>query len=196
MLKLTWFSLKNRSAIVIMCLLISALGVYAGQRLPMEFLPSIDNPMVTVTTLADGMDSETMTDTITEPMEQDLRNIKGVDTVTSVSGQGISKIDLTFDMNSDMKEAAREVERKTNNFPLPEGVNKPYVIQLNTSMIPIMDLTLNKDGAFTTQDYKLIEEEVIPQLESVEGVSDVALYGKATREITLQLDSTKLLEKK
>jgi hydrophobic/amphiphilic exporter-1 (mainly G- bacteria), HAE1 family len=196
MLKLTWFSLKNRSAIVIMCLLISALGVYAGQRLPMEFLPSIDNPMVTVTTLADGMDSETMTDTITEPMEQDLRNIKGVDTVTSVSGQGISKIDLTFDMDSDMKEAAAEVERKTNSFPLPEGVNKPYVIQLNTSMIPIMDLTVNKDGAFTTEDYKLIEEEVIPQLEGVEGVSDVALYGKATREITLQLDSKKLLEKK
>ncbi len=196
MLKLTWFSLKNRSAIVIMCLLISALGVYAGQRLPMEFLPSIDTPMVTVTTLADGMDSETMKDTITEPMEQDLRNIKGVDTVTSVSGQGISRIDLTFDMDSDMKEAAREVERKTNSFPLPEGVNKPYVIQLNTSMIPIMDLTLNKDGAFTTEDYKLIEEEVIPQLESVEGVSDVALYGKATREITLQLDSQKLLEKK
>src|SRR5574342_684480 len=104
MLKLTWFSLKNRSAIVIMCLLISALGVYAGQRLPMEFLPSIDNPMVTVTTLADGMDSETMTDTITEPMEQELRNIKGVESVTSVSGQGISKIDLSFDMDTDMKE--------------------------------------------------------------------------------------------
>ncbi|MED1862590.1 efflux RND transporter permease subunit [Fictibacillus nanhaiensis] len=196
MLKLTWFSLKNRSAIVIMCLLISALGVYAGQRLPMEFLPSIDNPMVTVTTLADGMDSETMTDTITEPMEQDLRNIKGVDSVTSVSGQGISKIDLTFDMDSDMKEAAAEVERKTNNFPLPEGINKPYVIQLNTSMIPIMDLTLNKNGAFTTEDYKKIEEEVIPQLESVEGISDVALYGKATREITMQLNDKKLLEKK
>jgi hydrophobic/amphiphilic exporter-1 (mainly G- bacteria), HAE1 family len=196
MLKLTWFSLKNRSAIVIMCLLISALGVYAGQRLPMEFLPSIDNPMVTVTTLADGMDSETMTDTITEPMEQELRNIKGVESVTSESGQGISKIDLTFDMDSDMKEAAAEVERKTNGFPLPEGVNKPYVIQLNTSMIPIMDLTVNKDGAFTTEDYKLIEEQVIPQLEGVEGVSDVALYGKATREVTLKLDSAKLLEKK
>jgi hydrophobic/amphiphilic exporter-1 (mainly G- bacteria), HAE1 family len=196
MLKLTWFSLKNRSAIIIMCLLISALGVFAGQRLPMEFLPSIDNPMVTVTTLADGMDSETMTGTITEPIEQELRNIKGVDSVTSVSGQGISKIDLTFDMDTDMKEVTAEVERKTNSFPLPEGVHKPYVIQLNTSMIPIMDLTIKKDGVFTTQDYKLIEEEVIPQLEGVEGISDVALYGKATREITLKLDQEKLLMKK
>jgi hydrophobic/amphiphilic exporter-1 (mainly G- bacteria), HAE1 family len=196
MLKLTWFSLKNRSAIVIMCLLISALGVYAGQRLPMEFLPSIDNPMVTVTTLADGMDSETMTDTITEPMEQELRNVKGVDSITSVSGQGISRIDLTFDMKSDMKEVTAEVERKTNNFPLPEGINKPFVVQLNTSMIPIMDLTINKEGAFTTEEYKLIEKEVIPQLEGVEGVSDVALYGKATREITLTLNQQNLLEKK
>jgi hydrophobic/amphiphilic exporter-1 (mainly G- bacteria), HAE1 family len=196
MLKLTWFSLKNRSAIVIMCLLISALGVYAGQRLPMEFLPSIDNPMVTVTTLADGMDSETMTDSITEPMEQELRNVKGVESVTSVSGQGISRIDLTFDMKSDMKEVTAEVERKTNNFPLPEGINKPYVVQLNTSMIPIMDLTINKDGAFTTEDYQLIEEEVIPQLEGVDGIADVALFGKATREVTLTLDQDKLLEKK
>jgi HAE1 family hydrophobic/amphiphilic exporter-1 len=196
MLKLTWFSLKNRSAVVIMCLLISALGVYAGQRLPMEFLPSIDNPMVTITTLADGMDSETMTNTITEPIEQNLRNIKGVESVTSVSGQGISKIDLTFDSDTDMKEVTSEVERKTNSFPLPEGVQKPFVIQLNTSMIPIMDVTINKDGAFTAGDYKLIEEEVIPQLEGVDGVADVALYGKATREITLKLDQAKLLEKK
>ncbi|WNB91905.1 efflux RND transporter permease subunit [Bacillus sp. NEB1478] len=196
MLKLTWFSLKNRSAIVIMCLLISALGVYAGQRLPMEFLPSIDNPMVTITTLADGMDSETMTDTITEPLEQDLRNIKGVESVTSVSGQGISKIDLTVNMDTDMKEVTAEVERKTNSFPLPEGVQKPFVVQLNTSMIPIMDMTINKDGAFTATDYKLIEEEVIPQIEGVDGVSDAALYGKATREITLKLDQAKLMEKK
>jgi HAE1 family hydrophobic/amphiphilic exporter-1 len=196
MLKLTWFSLKNRSAIVIMCLLISALGVYAGKRLPMEFLPSIDMPVVTVTTLADGMDSDTMTDTITAPLEQDLRKIKGVESVTSVSGQGISRIDLAVDMDTDIKEVTSEVERKTNGFSLPEGVQKPFVVQLNTTMIPIMQMTINKDGEFTGADYKLIEDEVIPQLEGVEGVSDVALYGKATREITLKLDQAKLLEKK
>ncbi|MFC0190447.1 efflux RND transporter permease subunit [Fictibacillus aquaticus] len=196
MLKLTWFSLKNRSAIVIMVFLISVMGVIAGTKLPMEFLPSIDNPMVTITTLADGMDSESMTDTITAPMEQELRKVKNVDSVTSVSGQGISKIDLMFDADTDMKEAAAEVERVTNSFPLPEGVRKPFVIQLNTSMIPIMDVTVNKDGEFTTEDYKLIEEEVIPKLEGVEGISDVALYGKATREITLKLDQAKMLEKK
>ncbi|MFC7372802.1 efflux RND transporter permease subunit [Fictibacillus iocasae] len=196
MVKLTWFSLKNRSAIVIMAFLVSVMGVIAGTKLPMEFLPSVDNPMVTITTLADGMDSELMTETITAPMEQELRKVKNVDSVTSVSGQGISKVDLMFDSDTDMKEATAEVERIANSFPLPDGVRKPFVIQLNTSMIPIMDVTVNKSGEFTTEDYKLIEEEVIPKLEGVEGVADVALYGKAAREITLQLDQENMLQKK
>lgn len=67
--RLTKFSLKNRAAIIIMVFLISILGVYSGSKLPMEFLPSIDNPAITVTTLSQGLDAETMTKDVTDPLK-------------------------------------------------------------------------------------------------------------------------------
>ena len=69
--RLTKFSLKPR-AIIIMVFLISILGVYSGSKLPMEFLPSIDNPAITVTTLSQGLDAETMTKEVTDPLENNF----------------------------------------------------------------------------------------------------------------------------
>ena len=69
--RLTKFSLKP-SAIIIMIFLISILGVYSGSKLPMEFLPSIDNPAITVTTLSQGLDAETMTKDVTDPLENNF----------------------------------------------------------------------------------------------------------------------------
>lgn len=70
--RLTKFSLKNRAAIIIMVFLISILGVYSGSKLPMEFLPSIDNPAITVTTLSQGLDAETMTKDVTDPLKNNF----------------------------------------------------------------------------------------------------------------------------
>ena len=55
-----------------MIFLISILGVYSGSKLPMEFLPSIDNPTITVTTLSQGLDAETMTKDVTDPLENNF----------------------------------------------------------------------------------------------------------------------------
>lgn len=68
--RLTKFSLKNRAAIIIMVFLISVLGIYSGSKLPMEFLPSVDNPAITVTTMSQGLDAETLTKEVTEPLEK------------------------------------------------------------------------------------------------------------------------------
>ncbi|MGC4378133.1 efflux RND transporter permease subunit [Fictibacillus sp. Mic-4] len=196
MLHLTKFSMKNRAAIVIMVFIISIMGILSGNKLSMEFLPSLDNPVVTITTLADGMDTGSMAKSITSPLEKDLRNVKHLESIVSTTNQGISKIDLSFGVKTDMKEAKREVESIVNSFPLPDGVKKPYVVQLNTSMIPIEQIAINKEGKFTTDDQKEIEDVAISQLESIDGVGDVTLYGKSAREISIELNEKEMLAKK
>lgn len=190
--RLTKFSLKNRAAIIIMVFLISVLGIYSGSKLPMEFLPSMDQPVVTITTLSEGLDAETMTKEVTEPLEKQFRNLSHVDTITSSTSEGLSKIEIMYTAKTNMKDAAREVEKLTNGMPLPKGIMKPVVSQLNTSMIPLAQITVQKKNGFTKADEKQIEKEIIPQLENIDGVSNVMFYGKSTSELSIVLDPAKM----
>ncbi|WP_440604302.1 efflux RND transporter permease subunit [Bacillus sp. GB_SG_008] len=193
--RLTKFSLKNRAAIIIMVFLISVLGIYSGSKLPMEFLPSIDNPVITITTLSEGLDAETMTKEVTEPLEKQFRNLSHVDTITSSTSEGLSRIDITYTSEANMKDATREVEKLTNGIPLPKDAMKPVVSQLNTSMIPLAQITVQKKNGFTQADEKQIEKEIIPQLENIDGVSNVMFYGKSTAELSIILDPIKMKDK-
>lgn len=193
--RLTKFSLKNRSAIIIMVFLISILGVYSGSKLPMEFLPSIDNPAITVTTLSQGIDAETMTKDVTDPLEKQFRNLEHIDTITSSTHEGLSRIDIAYTSKANMKDAAREVEKAVNTIKLPKDVTKPVVSQLNTSMIPLAQITIQKQNGFSKTDEKQIEKEVVPQLESIDGVANVMFFGKSTPELSIVLDPNLLKNK-
>jgi hydrophobic/amphiphilic exporter-1 (mainly G- bacteria), HAE1 family len=191
----TKFSLKNRAAVIIMVFLVSVLGVYSGSKLPMEFLPSVDNPMVTVTTFGQGMDAETMTEKVTDPLEKEFRNLKYIDTILSSTSEGLSKIDIRYTSEADMKEATRDVEKIIGQIQFPQGVMKPYVAQLNTSMIPISQIAIQSEKGFTKQDEQMIEEEIIPQLEGVDGISNILFYGKSNTELAITLDPDRMNEK-
>ncbi|WP_110113841.1 efflux RND transporter permease subunit [Bacillus sp. CGMCC 1.16541] len=192
---LTRFSLKNRAAVIIMIFLISILGMYSGSKLPMEFLPSVDNPMVTVTTLSPGTDAETLTEHITEPLEKQFKNLEHIDSMISSTSEGISRIDIFYTSKADMKEAAAQVEKMTNQLPVEDGTMKPVVSQLNTSMIPIAQIALQKEGGFSKQDEQFIEENVVPQLEDIDGVASIVFYGRSNTELAITVDPEKLNEK-
>lgn len=189
--RLTKFSLKNRAAVIIMVFLISILGIYSGSKLPMEFLPSVDVPSVTVTTLSQGLDAETMEKEVTEPLEKQFRNLEHVDTITSSTHEGLSRIDIAYTTEANMKDAAREVEKITNAATLPKEISKPVVSQLNTSMVPLAQVAIQKQNGFTKADEKQIEKEIIPQLEKIDGVANVMYYGKSTSELSVKLDPSK-----
>ncbi|WP_242236579.1 efflux RND transporter permease subunit [Bacillus cereus group sp. BfR-BA-01316] len=193
--RLTKFSLKNRAAIIIMVFLISILGVYSGSKLPMEFLPSIDNPVITVTTLSQGLDAETMTKDVTDPLEKQFRNLEHIDGITSSTHEGLSRIDIAYTSKANMKDAAREVEKAINTIKLPKVVTKPVVSQLNTSMIPLAQITIQKQNGFSKADEKQIEKEIVPQLESIDGVANVMFFGKSTSELSIVLDPNQLKDK-
>ncbi|MFY4774201.1 efflux RND transporter permease subunit [Metabacillus sp. RGM 3146] len=193
---LTKFSLKNRAAIIIMVFLVGVLGVYSGAKLPMELLPSLDSPMINVTSFGQGMDAETMADEVTAPLEKELKNVKHLDTITSSTSEGVSQISMTFDSGTDMKEAGRDIEKITNQASLPQGFQKPVVSQLNTSMIPIVQIALESKNGFTKDTEEKIDNNLISDIQDIDGVSTVLNYGKSVTELAVKVDSKKIEEKK
>ena len=118
----------------------------------MEFLPSIDNPAVTVTTLSPGLDAEAMTKEVTDPLEKQFRNLEHIDNVTSSTHEGLSRIDIAYTSKANMKDATREVEKAINTIKLPKDATKPIVSQLNTSMIPLAQIAIQKQNGFSKAD--------------------------------------------
>lgn len=186
---------KNKAAMIILIVLVMGMGIFSYFKLPMEFLPEADNPQVTVSVIGPGYDAGTMEQSVTNPLEQALAGIKGKTNTFSTSGDGFSQVNLNFDSKTDMKEAKAEVERAVNAVQLPERVSPPYVVQFNTSMIPISFVTLTFDEGVTDSRKETLERRAVDAFQSIDGVGSVQLSGKSMPKISVVPDMAKLASK-
>ncbi|AKG36538.1 efflux RND transporter permease subunit [Paenibacillus durus] len=193
---LTKWSFGNKAATGLLIVMALIVGVMSYSSLPMEFLPEADNPQVTVTAIGPGQDTHAMEEQVTKPIENALIMIKGKTEMTSTSGNGYTKVDINFDSKTNMKDAAQEVQKAVDALQFPQGVMRPFVLQLNTSMIPVASATLSFDEGITEQNLKMAETEIIPELQKIDGVANVAFYGKTAPQVTVKLDPQLMAEKK
>jgi multidrug efflux pump subunit AcrB len=191
---LTKWSFKNKAAVILTAFIVLVLGIASYFRLPMEFMPEADNPQVTVIVLGQGTDVGTMSNEVTVPIEKAVASVHGKSEVFSTTGDGFTKVDLFFDAGTDMKQAKVDVQDALATIQFPEGVSKPQVVQLNTNMIPIADISISFEDGITKENMELAENKIIPELKGIKGVASVAFYGKTTNEISVELDQTKLAE--
>ncbi|WP_428910519.1 efflux RND transporter permease subunit [Niallia sp. Krafla_26] len=190
----TKWSFSNKAAVTLMTILVLVIGVVSYFRLPMEFLPSADNPQVTIISMGQGTDSKTMESEVTEPIERSVTGINGKTSVISTTGDGFSKVDLFFNAGSDMKQAKLDVQEALNNVSLPPYITKPIVSQLNTSMIPIVNLAVTFQDGLTTENIEFARETLKPLYEDIEGVANVDVYGATDSAVTVKIDNEKLAE--
>lgn len=189
---LTKWAFKNKAALIVVVILSLVMGVVSYFTLPMEFLPEADNPQVTVVTLGQGYDSKTMVDEVTTPIENAVAAVKGKTNVYSTTGDGYSQINISFDSKTDMKEAKAEVEENINQISMPEGVQKPKVVQLNTNQIPIAQVSLTFSNGLTKENMEKAAKQIEPKFKSLDGIGSVTLYGKTDPRVVIQLDNAKM----
>ena len=189
---LTKWAFKNKAALIVVVILSLVMGVVSYFTLPMEFLPEADNPQVTVVTLGQGYDSKTMVDEVTTPIENAVAAVKGKTNVSSTTGDGYSQINISFDSKTKMKEAKAEVEENINQISMPEGVQKPKVVQLNTNQIPIAQVSLTFSNGLTKENMEKAAKQIEPKFKSLDGIGSVTLYGKTDPRVIIQLDNAKM----
>nr|WP_221468839.1 efflux RND transporter permease subunit [Cohnella thailandensis] len=186
---------RNKAAIIILVVMTLGLGVMSYFKLPMELMPEADNPQVTVSVIGQGYDAATMESQVTNPLEQALAGIKGKTGMFSNSGENFSQINLNFDSKTNMKDAKTEVEKAVNAVPLPERASPPYVVQFNTSMIPISFVSLTFADGVGNADKEKIEQQVVDRFRSIDGAGAVQLSGKSQPSVHVVPDTVKLAEK-
>lgn len=189
---ITKWAFGNKPAVAFLTVLILIIGVVSYFRLPMEFLPSADNPQVTIISMGQGTDSKTMESEVTIPIERAVKGLNGKTSVYSTTGDGFSKIDLNFESGYDMKQAKQEVEESISNVTLPTNISKPIISQLNTSMIPIVNIAVTFKDGLTDKNKEFAREELQSRYQEIKGVSSVDVYGITDSIISVHLDEKKL----
>ncbi|WP_043932630.1 efflux RND transporter permease subunit [Bacillus sp. EB01] len=192
---MTWFTkwaLRNRAAVVFSVIVSMLFGVFSYTTIPMELMPSADQPYITVSAVGNGLDAVTMDEQVTQPIEKALTGIKGKRNVVAETGNNFTQMTITFESDTDLREAKQQIQENLSMVNLPPGVMKPYVVLLNTSQIPVVYLGLTFDKEIENKEVNLVENEILPKLKSIKGVGNVMAYGAKNQQVMIKVDPAKL----
>lgn len=189
---LTKWAFNNKAAMTLFVIIILVIGVLSYFRLPMEFLPSADDPQVSIVTLGQGYDANTMAKAVTGPIETAVASVKGKTVVMSTTGDGYSQVNINFDSKTKMKDAKADVQDAISSLQLPSGVAKPNVVQLNTSMIPVAQVSLTFKDGLSKKDLDLTKSDLVPLYQDKKGISEAQVYGENSPRVTIKLDKLKM----
>ncbi len=191
-MKLTELSLQNRTAIVILTVILIIGGLVSYQTIPKESNPSIEIPLYIITTVYPGIGPSDMESQVTQPLERELQGISGVDEIRSTTTEGFSSIIVEFDLDTPMIEASQRVRERVDlaRSELPGDAEDPVITEFDIDDFPIMTINLSADYSLSrlTEIAELLEEE----LETVRGVREVDLIGGLKREVQVNVDHNAL----
>ncbi|MBT2571215.1 efflux RND transporter permease subunit [Planococcus sp. ISL-110] len=194
MKKIINFSLNNKFAIWILTLMIVVAGLYAGLTMKQESIPSITLPAVTVVTTYPGAAPDEIMEEVTIPMEQRIQNMNGVELTTSTSMANASTIQVQYDFEVDMDEATRELEDALSQISIPEAANEPQVSRISLDAFPVLTLSISDSGRSLEELTASVEENVLPALEGVPGLSDAQVSGQRVQKVTMSFDQQALAQ--
>ncbi|PIY92524.1 MAG: hypothetical protein CO030_05325 [Candidatus Magasanikbacteria bacterium CG_4_9_14_0_2_um_filter_42_11] len=168
------------------------LGFLAINQMPKESSPEIDFPIAIVTTPFPGASAADVEELVTKPLEDKINSLTKLESVTSVSRQGISSIVVNFDVNADSLESMSDLRTKVDaaQFDLPSDAETPQVTKISFSDVPIMQLSLS--GPYSGTELKGFAEGLQQDIESIAGVSQVNIVGAPDREVRVLVDQARL----
>ncbi|KNH33808.1 efflux RND transporter permease subunit [Exiguobacterium acetylicum] len=192
MKKIIQFSVNNKFALWLMTIIITVAGIYAGTSMKLETLPDITTPTVSVTTIYPGATPEQVLDEVSRELESKVENLSGVDTVRSTSFQNASNLQIDYNFSTDMEEAEQKVKEALSNVELPEGVQEPQVSRISFDAFPVIGFAVSDKERSLSELTKLVENELQPKLEGIEGAQTVQVAGQEIRRIEIRFDEKKL----
>jgi len=188
------FVLRNKFAVWLLTIIITVAGLYSGLNMKLETIPNINTPVISVTTIYPGATPEEVTEQVTEPIEQLVQNLNGVNVVSSNSMQNASSIQIEYDFEKNMDEAEDELKDTIDGLELPEEVEEPTVSRLSLNAFPILALSIANDEQSLAELTSIVEDEIVPALKGVDGVSSVQVSGQQLEEVEFTFKKDKMEE--
>ncbi|SFM29404.1 hydrophobic/amphiphilic exporter-1, HAE1 family [Ectothiorhodospira mobilis] len=173
--------------------IVVTLGLMSLLRLPIDLLPDLSFPTLSVVTSYENAGPEEMEQLITRPVEEAVSAVPGVEEVTSTSSEGSSSVRVSFGWGTDLDTAANDVRDRLERIldSLPEDAERPQIRRFDSSDIPVMLVGVAAD-LDPIELRQIIDDLIRPRMERVPGVAAVDVWGGLEREIRVEVDPQRL----
>ncbi|MBO7456936.1 MAG: efflux RND transporter permease subunit [Paludibacteraceae bacterium] len=169
------------------------IGIYSFVKLPVDMFPQMDPPYITVMTTYPGASASEMETNVTKYMENALTSVDHLKHITSQSKDNMSMVMLELEWGANMDEAVNDVRSYVDmtKSNLPDNCGTPMIFKLSTSAMPVAQYSITADETYAGLD-KILNDEVIPQLNQVDGIGNISLSGAPDRHVYINIDQQKL----
>lgn len=190
------FSVKKPFTILVAVILVIVLGFVSLSGMQTDLLPNMNLPYLMVVTTYPGASPERVESDVTQPLESSLSTINGVKNVTSQSNENYSMIVLEFEDDTDMDSAMVKASTAINQMgdSLPDLAASPTLIEMSPDMMATQYVAVDCEGMDIFELSKYAEEEIIPNLERVNGVARISTTGLVEQTVQITLDQDKIDE--
>ncbi len=191
---MTRFSIRNPYFIVVVCLLLTVIGVTSLVRMPIDLFPTINLPEVVVATFYSGMPPEDIETDITDPLERFFTLASGIDHMESRSMLGVSIIKVYFQAGTNADADVTELSNlaMADLKRLPPGTLPPVVLKFDASSLPVCLVTLKGEGLNQTQLHDIGQFSIRNQIAVVQGAEIPPPFGGKYRQVMVYVDPYKL----
>lgn len=193
-MKISSLSIRRPVTFFMVYLIAIGFGLFGLSRLKLDLYPEIEFPMAVVMTSYDGVGPEDIENTLTRTLESTVTSVEGVKHISSTSRNSVSVIQIEFNWGTDMDQAETDIRRRIDRIRgfLPEDASDPLTFVFDPSMQAIMRLKASSDQLGSAELRKLVEDQVQPRLERIEGVASASVYGGLERQIQVNINPYEL----
>ena len=193
---LSRFSVKRPYTVVVGVVLILILGYVSFTGMKTDLLPDMTLPYALVYTTYPGASPEEVETVVTRPVEQSMATISNIESVSSISAENLSMVVLEFSQSANMDAVTIEMRESLDQIEgyWDESVGSPIIMKMNPDMMPVMTAALEADDMSQSELTDLVNNTILPELESIEGVASVSTSGTIKEQVQVTIREEKIKE--
>ncbi|MBP7434457.1 efflux RND transporter permease subunit, partial [bacterium] len=188
------FAVKRPVMVSVIFIIMGLFGIYSLFDLPIDLMPEIEAPYISVITIYKGAGSEEVEEKITKVVESALSSTSGMKNIYSTSVENVSTVTCEFEYGTDLSEATNDIRDILNLAKgfLPDDAEDPLIFKFDTSMMPIMFLSVTskkENIRFKTEE---IEDALTDPIKRIPGVGSVINFNQMEKKIIISADKQRL----
>ena len=192
-MKLPEFGVKRPIAAAMIFVAILVIGVFSLTKLPLDLMPNMEFPSLTVITVYPGASAIEVEEQVSKPLEAVLSSAENLVEIKSISKENVSFIQLRYEWEEDITAAANNARDLLElvKSRMPSQAYTPIIYKINSSMMPILGYAVNADENYNGLE-DIVEDQIASALRKVDGVGTVIYLGQPEREIRVEIDPTRM----
>ena len=186
-------AIKNPVTTMLVFVAVMIIGLFCFVQLPVDQFPEMDPPYVMVMTTYPGASASEIETNVSKIMENSLTSVDNLKYINSTSKDNVSLVVLELEWGSDITEAVNDIRSFCDmaKNQLPDGCSSPMVFKFSSSTMPICQYAITADESYPALD-KILNDEVIPQLNQINGIGNLSVAGAPDRYVYVDIDQQKL----